>query len=149
MNEKFRDKEIEKRYWAIVSDPPKPPAGQLEGWLKKIERQNKSYVLDKEQKGSKHAVLQYTTLAHGDRYSLLEVMLETGRHHQIRVQLADKGSVIKGDLKYGASRSNPDGSISLHARSARFQHPVTQEWIEVTSPCPNDALWNFFEKKLG
>ena len=114
----------------------------------KNEKQNKSYIQSDASKGAKKAVLNYNTLFSSDKYHLLEVRLETGRHHQIRVQLASVGSIIKGDLKYGAKRSNPDGSIHLHARSLVFSHPTTKERIQVTASVPNDVLWKWFEKQL-
>lgn len=149
MSKLFHDKEIEKTYWAIVSEAPKEKSSRLAGWMIKNSKQNKSYVSDEEKKDHKHAVLSYTTKASGDRYHLLEVQLETGRHHQIRAQLAHMGCVIKGDLKYGAGRSNPDASIGLHARRAQFTHPVTQTALSIEAPVPVDALWQFFEAAMA
>jgi 23S rRNA pseudouridine1911/1915/1917 synthase len=149
MNALFRNKEVDKTYWAIVMQQPPSKSGRLSGWMKKNAKQNKSYVSDHEKPDHKHAILTYSWLASSDRYHLLEVELETGRHHQIRAQLAHMGCVIKGDLKYGAPRSNPDGSISLHARRVRFVHPVSKESIDLEAPVADDSLWNFFEHSLG
>ncbi len=145
LNEMFQQKEVQKTYWAIVKNRPAQPVGELRHYLVRNEKQNKSYAYDHEKAGSKLALLRYKLLAHSDRYSLLEIDLQTGRHHQIRTQLAKMGCVIKGDLKYGADRSNPDGSISLHARRISFLHPVSKQLIEVVAPVPNDKLWQFFE----
>lgn len=146
LNEQFRDGIPKKVYWAIVEKMPKEKMGRLEHFLKKNEKQNKSYAHLKEVEGSKRAVLEYKWLASSDKYHLLEIELETGRHHQIRCQLGEIGCIIKGDLKYGAKRSNKDGSISLHARSLSFEHPTSKEWISVVAPVPDDPLWHFFEK---
>lgn len=146
MNKQFREKETNKTYWAIVEQRPEIEEGTLIHFLKKNEQQNKSYATLKEIPGSKQAILHYQLLAQSDHYSLLEVRLETGRHHQIRCQLASIGSVIKGDVKYGAKRPNSDGSIHLHARRLSFDHPVTKESIELVAPVPKDSLWNYFEK---
>lgn len=148
LNEQFRDKSTKKIYWAIVEGAPENQEGTLIHYLKKNEKQNKSYASLKESPGSKKAILHYKTVLKSDRYTLLEVELETGRHHQIRVQLASIGSIIKGDLKYGAKRSNQDGSISLHARSITFSHPTTQETITVIAPVPDDTLWKWFESNV-
>lgn len=147
MNEQFREKETNKTYWAIVEKAPEAKSGSLIHYLKKNEQQNKSYAYPKEIAGSKRAHLDYTLLDSSDRYHLLEVRLHTGRHHQIRTQLAHMGCIIKGDLKYGAKRSNPDGSIHLHARSLVFNHPTTQETISVTAPVPDESLWKWFENR--
>lgn len=145
LNDMFRNDEVEKKYWAIVKDCPNPMQGELVHWLKKNEKNNKSVAYDKEVRGSKKAILRYKLLGRSDNYYLLEVELESGRHHQIRSQLSKIGCPIKGDLKYGATRSNPDGSISLHARYISFVHPVSKKVIEVTAPVPNDNLWKMFE----
>ena len=137
---------IRKTYWAIVQSPPPTPDGRLENYLLRNEQQNKSYVVKPNTQNAKRAVLTYQTIAQGDRYTLLEINLETGRHHQIRCQLAAIGSPIKGDLKYGAKRSNPDGGISLHARKIEFLHPVSKQEIAITAPVPNDSLWHTLEK---
>lgn len=148
LNAQFREKETNKTYWAIVETRPTEKEGTLIHFLKKNEQQNKSYASLKEVPGSKKAVLHYRFLLSSDRYHLLEVKLETGRHHQIRCQLASIGSIIKGDVKYGAKRANNDGSISLHARSLSFSHPTTKELIQVMAPVPNDAVWQFFESSI-
>lgn len=150
MNELFRKDEVKKTYWAIVQNLPKQNAGTLKHYLWKNEKQNKSYAYasNREKKDAKLAILNYKLIATSDNYSLLEVDLETGRHHQIRCQLASIGSIIKGDLKYGAKRSNPDGSISLHARSISFVHPISKELISVTAPIPQDNLWNALAEKI-
>ena len=145
LNEQFRNGIPKKIYWAIVEKMPEQKSGRLEHFLKKNEKQNKSYAQKNETDGSKKAILEYKWLASSDKYHLLEVQLETGRHHQIRCQLGQIGCIIKGDLKYGAKRSNKDGSICLHARNLSFEHPTMKEWISVTAPVPNDPLWNFFE----
>ena len=146
LNEQFRNGIPKKIYWAIVEQMPKQKNGRLEHFLKKNEKQNKSYAQKDESNGSKKAILEYKWVASSDKYHLLEVQLETGRHHQIRCQLGEIGCIIKGDLKYGAKRSNKDGSICLHARSLSFEHPTSKEWISVEAPVPDDPLWKFFEK---
>ncbi len=145
----FRDKTVKKTYWAIVESKPEKSSSTLRHYLKKNEKQNKSFASEKETIDSKLAILHYHLRASSDKYHLLEIELETGRHHQIRCQLGTIGCVIKGDLKYGAKRSNPDKSISLHARNVEFEHPVTKERIKLVAPVPDDALWKFFEKSLG
>jgi len=144
LNKMFRDGEVHKTYWAIVQQPPKQTEGLLENWLIRNEKQNKSYAYDYEVPNSKKAVLRYRVLANSERYFLLEVQLLTGRHHQIRCQLSAMGCPIKGDLKYGARRSNPDGSISLLSRHMEFVHPVSKERIVVDSPLPVEPLWQKF-----
>ena len=160
LNEMFKDHEaIKKTYWAIVQGAPKQPEARLENWLIRNEAQNKSYVVESRKikdksrktkvestmmKDAKQAVLNYRTLARGDHYTLLEVELLTGRHHQIRCQLAAIGCPIKGDLKYGAKRSNPDGSICLHARQITFVHPVRKEPLTITAPVPKGSLFEAF-----
>jgi len=142
LNEMFKSHEqIKKTYWAIVQGAPKQAEARLENWLIRNESQNKSYIAKPNTKDAKLAVLTYKTLIRGENYTLLEVNLETGRHHQIRCQLAAIGCPIKGDLKYGAKRSNPDGGICLHARQIEFIHPVKKEQICITAPVPNDSLW--------
>ena len=123
---------------------PKLPEARLENWLVRNEAQNKSYIAKPGAKEAKQAILFYKTLAKGENYTLLEVNLGTGRHHQIRCQLAAIGCPIKGDLKYGAKRSNPDGGICLHARKIEFIHPVSKQDICITAPVPNDSLWQQF-----
>lgn len=147
LNDMFAKKDVKKTYWAIVCKMPPQEEGQLVNYLVKNEKQNKSYAYDKEVPNSKKSILNYKLIGKSDRYCLLEVDLQTGRHHQIRCQLAKIGCVIKGDLKYGAERSNKDGSISLHARSISFTHPVSKQEINVVAPCPNDELWNYFCSK--
>lgn len=147
LNDMFRKGDVHKTYWAITKHAPAEPEGTLTNWLTRNERQNKSYAYDKEVPGSKKAVLKYRVIGHSDRYHLIEVQLMTGRHHQIRCQLAHMGCPIKGDLKYGAERSNPDGSISLLSRHVEFVHPVSKENISVDSPLPNDSLWQAIAEK--
>ena len=137
LNEMFRAGE--------VKNCPPQEEGELVHYLVRNERQNKSYAYDKEVKGAKKAVLHYRLIGRSDNYYLLEVDLKTGRHHQIRCQLAKMGCPIKGDLKYGFPRSNPDGSICLHARCVRFVHPVSKEQVEVVAPVPEDNGWSFFK----
>lgn len=149
LNEQFRSKDTQKVYWAVVEKPPKKPSLRLEDYLWKNEKQNKSYIHLSDEKGAKKAVLTYQTILKSDNYTLLEVELETGRHHQIRVQLSNIGSIIKGDVKYGAKRSNPDASIHLHARKLNFIHPTTKELISVVAPVPNDALWSWFQSEMS
>ena len=144
LNEMFRNNEVKKTYWAIVKECPKETEGELVHYLVRNEKQNKSYAYEKEVRNSKKAVLHYKLIGHSQNYYLLEVDLKTGRHHQIRCQLAKMGCTIKGDLKYGAPRSNPDGSICLHARAVKFIHPVSKEQIELTAPVPEGNLWNGF-----
>jgi len=145
LSELFRTREVKKCYWAIVTDRPPEEEGTLRSYLKKNEKQNKSYVYDKEVKGSKLAELSYRMLARSERYYLLEVDLYTGRHHQIRAQLAAAGCPVKGDLKYGAKRSNDGGGISLHSRKVSFIHPVKKEEISVVAPLPDDRIWKLFK----
>lgn len=141
LNEMFKNKEIKKTYWAIVKNTPKEPEATLKHYLIKNEKQNKSYAYVTEKTNSKLAILHYKLLARSEKYNLLEIDLQTGRHHQIRCQLAKIGCPIKGDLKYGFDRSNTDGGISLHARHISFIHPVSKEPIEVIAPLPDDKLW--------
>ena len=136
--------EVQKTYWAITKNCPQAEMGTLTHWLVRNEKQNKSYAYDRERPNAKKAVLEYKLIGASDRYSLLEVRLLTGRHHQIRCQLAKMGCPIKGDLKYGADRSNPDGSISLLARKIEFTHPVSKQLICVEAPLPGDNLWQSF-----
>ncbi|MDG5491820.1 RluA family pseudouridine synthase [Psychroserpens sp. SPM9] len=145
LNKLFAEKKANKTYWAIVKHAPEQPQGTLINWLKKNPQKNKSTAYSKEIKDSKKAILHYKTLKALDHYFLLEIELETGRHHQIRCQLAQIGSPIKGDLKYGFERSNKDASISLHARHLQFTHPVSKEIINVTAPLPEDPIWKACE----
>lgn len=146
LNEMFKKSEVKKTYWAIVKDAPKAMEGQLQHYLVRNEKQNKSYAYDKEVPNSKKAILNYKLIGRSQNYYLLEVDLQTGRHHQIRCQLAKMGCPIKGDLKYGSARSNPDGSICLHSRYVSFVHPVSKQLIELEAPVPEGNLWNGFEK---
>lgn len=155
LNEMFKSHEaIRKTYWAIVQGCPQVEEARLENWLTRNEKQNKSYVVKSPSLrgeggvGPKFAALTYRVLAKGDHYSLLEVNLETGRHHQIRCQLAAIGCPIKGDLKYGARRSNPDGGICLHARRIEFVHPVSKQSVCITAPVPDDRLWQSLTSDL-
>lgn len=142
LNDMFREGSVNKTYWAICQNAPEVPEATLTHWLTRNEKQNKSYAYDKEVPGAKKAVLHYRTIGKSERYTLIEVKLMTGRHHQIRCQLAKIGCPIKGDLKYGARRNNPDGSISLLARKIEFAHPVSKEHICVESEVPDDKLWH-------
>ena len=144
LNKMFAEGQVHKTYWALVQNCPKEHDGTLEHWLVRNEKQNKSYAYDREVPHSKKAVLDYKVIGRSDNYYLLEVNLKTGRHHQIRCQLAKIGCPIKGDLKYGAKRSNPDGSISLLSRSMQFIHPVSKKEISVEAPLPDDNLWKSF-----
>ena len=144
MNKQFRDKETNKIYWAILENKPPNSEGKLVNYLKKNEKQNKSYVTSKDTKGAKEAILNYRLLSSSERYHLVEVKLETGRHHQIRVQLSFMGCRIKGDVKYGAKRTNKDGGIHLFARSISFIHPVKKEELTISANPPVDPLWNEF-----
>ena len=141
LNDMFRQSEVKKTYWAIVKNRPKQEEGELVNWLVRNEKQNKSYAYDTERPGAKQAILHYRLIACSDRYYLLEIDLKTGRHHQIRCQLAHMGCPIKGDLKYGFERSNRDGGISLHARSAALIHPVSKQSLYIEAPVPDDPLW--------
>jgi len=149
MAKMFKDKEVEKVYHAIVANCPDPDSGILEHHLTRNTKQNKSYAHLREVPGSKLARLSYSTIGAIDRYFLLEILLETGRHHQIRAQLAQVGSPIKGDRKYGAGRTNQNGGISLHARQIAFIHPVKKERIEVKAPYPKMDLYPLFFKSKG
>ena len=144
LNKMFAEGRIHKTYWAVVANTPPQPEGTLIHWLVRNEKQNKSYAYDHKVPNSKRAELDYRVIGKSDRYCLLEVILKTGRHHQIRCQLAKMGCPIKGDLKYGARRSNAEGSICLHSRRMEFVHPISQKEIVVEAPVPNDDLWNYF-----
>ena len=158
LNKMFRDGDVHKTYWAIVGRGKGTAKSEqsfddgechtLENWLVRNEQQNKSYAYDHEVPGSKKALLQYRQVAEGDHYRLVEVNLMTGRHHQIRCQLSAIGCPIKGDLKYGARRSNPDGSISLLSHHVSFVHPVSKSLITVESPLPDDNLWQALKKNV-
>jgi 23S rRNA pseudouridine1911/1915/1917 synthase len=142
LNKMLREKKINKTYWAIVKGCPKKEKDTLINFLKKNPKKNKSSVYQHEISGAKRAVLHYQVIQKLDNYTLLEIDLETGRHHQIRAQLSAIGFPIKGDLKYGFNRSNKDGSIHLHARKIEFIHPVSKEQISLIAPTPNDVIWN-------
>ena len=142
LNKMLRDKTINKTYWALVKNQPNKTADTLTNFLKKDTKKNKSFVYKKEIEGSKKAILHYNVIKKLENYFLIEIDLETGRHHQIRTQLSHIGSAIKGDLKYGFPRSNKDGSISLHARKINFIHPVSKEEINIIAPTPKDIIWN-------
>ena len=141
LNDMFRLGEVKKTYWAIVKNCPPHEEGELVHWLVRNEKQNKSYAYDTERPNAKKAVLRYRLIARSDNYYLLEVDLKTGRHHQIRCQLAKMGCPIKGDLKYGFDRSNKDGGISLHSRKAELIHPVSKQSLSIVAPVPSDSLW--------
>lgn len=145
LNEMFRDGKVHKKYWALTRNAPHEPEAELHGWLTSVEARNKSYVSDKPVNGAKEARLRYRQLGRSDSFNLLEVELLTGRKHQIRCQLASIGCPIRGDLKYGDRRSNPDGSISLLAHEIDFIHPVSGERIHLFAPLPQDAPWRSFD----
>ncbi|NNK10410.1 MAG: RNA pseudouridine synthase [Flavobacteriaceae bacterium] len=142
MNKLFAEKATRKIYWALVKNKLPQEEAKLVHWLKRNHKQNKSYAYPEEISGSKKAELKYSVLKYLDRYSLLEILLMTGRHHQIRAQLSKIGAPIKGDLKYGFDRSNPDGGIHLHARELSFEHPVKKEQLKLIAAPPDEKLWN-------
>ena len=144
LNNMFRNGKVRKTYWAMVQTAPNMPEATLTNWLVRNEKQNKSYVYNNEMPNAKQAILKYKTIGQTEHYTLLEVNLLTGRHHQIRCQLAAMGCPIKGDLKYGARRSNPDGSISLLSHKVEFIHPVSKQKIVVVSPLPTEKVWDNF-----
>lgn len=146
LNEMLRQGRMDKRYWAITEQLPDPMEGRLRHYIVRDNDSNRSRACDKPFPGAKEALLEYKTLCSSTNYHLLEIHLLTGRHHQIRCQLARAGAPIKGDLKYGARRSDPRGGISLHSRSLTFEHPVRHETVTVTAPAPDDNLWRFFEQ---
>ena len=148
MNEMFREGDVKKSYWAIVKNCPPQEEDELIHWLVRNEKQNKSFAYDREKPGAKKAILHYKVVSKSDNYFLLEIDLKTGRHHQIRSQLAKIGCPIKGDLKYGYPRSNPDGGICLHARSVSFIHPVSKGLVEIKADVPIDTLWQVLTKDL-
>lgn len=145
LNEMFRKGDVHKTYWALSRCAPEPAQAELHHWITTVEKTNKSTAHPNEVPHSKEARLRYRTLARGERFSLIEVELMTGRKHQIRVQLSAIGSPIRGDLKYGDKRSNPDGSISLLARRIQFIHPVSGKEIDITAPVPDERLWRELE----
>lgn len=145
-NDMLKNREVKKHYWAVVKNAPPKDEMELRNYLKRNEKQNKSYAFDKPVDGAKESVLSFKTIAKGNNYRLLEVDLQTGRHHQIRCQLAHIGCPIKGDLKYGAERSNKNGGISLHARRIEFVHPVSKKPVTIVAPVPeDDNLWHDLE----
>ena len=147
LNEMLRRGEFRKIYWAVTEEMPRPEEGELRHWILRDGKTNRSHAYNSPKGDAKEARLEYTLLCRSDRYSLVGVHLITGRHHQIRAQLAKIGCPIKGDLKYGSKRSNNDGGISLHSRSLEFMHPVRKERIEITAPVPaGDNLWRYFEQ---
>jgi 23S rRNA pseudouridine1911/1915/1917 synthase len=148
MNELFKTRQVKKIYWAMVKERPPEDEGTVTHFLKKIEAQNKSYIYDTEVKGSKEASLTYKIIGHSERFYLLEIELHSGRHHQIRAQLAAIGCPIKGDLKYGFPRSNEDGSISLLAREISFIHPVKKEPVRIVAHLPEGDIWKAFKALL-
>ena len=147
LNSMLQNRELKKKYWAVVKNPPPAERDTLVHFLRKNEKQNKSYLVPEGSQNSKRAELIYQLAAQSKDYHLVEVELITGRHHQVRAQLASIGCPIKGDLKYGFDRSNPDGSIHLHARQVEFIHPVSNKEINVIAPVPADNLWEVFEKQ--
>jgi 23S rRNA pseudouridine1911/1915/1917 synthase len=146
LNEMFRNRQVKKIYWAIVKERPPEDESTITHFMKKNETQNKSYTYDTEVKGSKEARLSYKIIARSDRFYLIEIELHSGRHHQIRAQLAAIGCPVKGDLKYGFPRSNDDGSISLLARKIEFVHPVKKEMISITAHLPKGDVWHVFKE---
>ena len=146
LNRMFQEKQLSKKYLAVVRNRPPSEEGSLRHYLKKNEKQNKSYAYDGQVKGSKEAHLSYKLISRTDRYYVLEVELHTGRHHQIRCQLAKAGCPVKGDLKYGYPRSNNDGSISLHAWKISFIHPVKKQEVEIIAPPPDKDIWSKIEQ---
>lgn len=149
LNEMFRTGQVHKTYWAISRNAPTAESGTLTHWITTVERTNKSYASVQPKPGAKEARLSYRHIASSDRYHLIEVNLMTGRKHQIRVQLSAIGCPVKGDLKYGDKRSNPDGSISLIARHIEFIHPVSGKEISLTAPVPDDPLWRALEQSAA
>ena len=146
LNEMFRTGNVHKTYWAVVKNCPLKNEDELVNWLIRNEKQNKSYAYDTEKANAKKAILDYKVIAHSDNYHLLEICLKTGRHHQIRCQLAHMGCPIKGDLKYGSQRSNSDGSICLHSRKVEFIHPISKKTIQIIAPTPKTDIWTAFEE---
>lgn len=150
LNDLFKQKgAIKKNYWAVVDKKPNHETGTLHHWLTRNTKQNKSYAFDNEKTGSQEALLSYCWKGSSENYHLLEIDLYTGRHHQIRAQLAAIGCRIKGDMKYGFPRSNTGGGIHLHARKIEFTHPVSKEQVTIVAPVPDDALWKYFENSFN
>jgi 23S rRNA pseudouridine1911/1915/1917 synthase len=146
LNEMIRDHKIKKCYWAITENRPNDEEATLHHWIVRNAKTNRSHAHQRPKSDGKEAILDYRVLGASTNYTLVEVDLKTGRHHQIRAQLSAVGCVIKGDLKYGAKRSNKDGSISLHSRRVEFAHPVGGKMLSITAPVPNESLWKFFEE---
>lgn len=149
LNDMIRDRHIHKIYWAVTADPLPQRDGELRHFMIKNEAKNKSYAYPYDRPGAKNAILRYRLKGESDRYFLYEIELVTGRHHQIRSQFSVMGCPIKGDLKYGFSTSNRDGSIHLHARQIFFEHPVRKDNIVIYAPVPRDNLWRFFEENFS
>lgn len=149
LNEIIRDRKIDKTYWAVTAGMPHEESGHLTHYLRRNQKKNMSFASAEPGPDRLKAELDYRFIASSDNFNLLEIDLLTGRHHQIRVQLAEIGCVIKGDLKYGAKRSNKNASIHLHARKVKLIHPIKKEPIEVIAPVPDDPVWNFFQKEFG
>jgi 23S rRNA pseudouridine1911/1915/1917 synthase len=150
LNDMFKEKDtIRKTYWAVVDQKPPKTEDTLHHWLVRNTQQNKSYAYEKEVPESQEALMSYRLLGSSDKYHLLEIKLYTGRHHQIRAQLAAIGLKIKGDMKYSFPRSNPGGGIHLHARKIEFEHPVSKEKISIIAKVPDEALWKYFEEKFS
>lgn len=148
LNEMFREGKVHKTYWALSRNRPEQPEGELKGYIRAVEKTNKSLYYSQPREGAKEARLRYRLIGTTDRYKLIEVELLTGRKHQIRVQLSSIGCPIKGDLKYGDKRSNPDGSISLIARHIEFIHPVSGNPVSLTAPLPPDPIWQAAESSI-
>jgi len=147
MNQMFREKKMSKMYWAIVKEPPETLSGELRHFIVRVRSKNKSYSHDKMVKGAKEGWLEYKLISKSENYCLLEIDLHTGRHHQIRSQLSKIGCPVKGDLKYGFSRSNKNGGISLHARALSFLHPIKKEQVKLIAKPPDERLWNILVKE--
>lgn len=148
LNEQFRARRVDKRYLVVVGRLPDPPEGMLRHWLKRNGRLNKSFVVEEGVEGAKEGILHYRHLGSSEHYHLLEVSLQTGRHHQIRAQLAAIGCPVKGDVKYGFRRSNPDRSIHLHAWKLGFDHPVSGVRVQLCALLPDEPLWNVFRSLI-
>ena len=146
LNEMIREQKIKKTYWAVTESRPNDEEGTLHHWIVRNAKTNRSHAHQRPKGDGKEAILDYRVLGASTNYTLVEVDLKTGRHHQIRAQLSAVGCVIKGDLKYGAKRSNKDGSISLHSRRVEFAHPVGGKMLSITASVPNESLWKFFEE---
>ena len=148
LNALIKNREVNKTYWAVVKNKPPKESDTLVNYLRRDEAKNKSFISAKSTSSTQLASLSYTLLASSDNYYLLEIDLQTGRHHQIRAQLAAIGCPIKGDLKYGFPRSNPDASIHLHARKVSFIHPVSLKLLSIIAPLPKDPIWDYFNRQF-